>query len=159
MALRLRRSRRATRLLLDATPVPLEDAHDPIDVTSGCEQAVTLNDPQDRINTRGVTGDELDMDAGRSAGLGNDLGLESILTNRHIDQPGSHEVMVPIGTWDRNPNRRGRRGLRQRALMTPEDDYPSDDRRGVRRPPGPVRLTGYGLGFDPPVGPMGSPKT
>jgi hypothetical protein len=85
-----RRSGGATWSPLWAGLPLVEDGPNPIDIFSTHEQTVTLNDSENRIDSRGITGYEFDTNAGGSARLGDDLGLESILSDRHIDQIGRH---------------------------------------------------------------------
>ena len=55
---------------------------------------MTLDDPEDRIDARGIARDELDTDAGRSTGFGQDLSLEPIFAHRHLDEIGGHTGIV-----------------------------------------------------------------
>ena len=82
---------------------------------------MTLDDPENRIDPRGVAGDQFDADTCRPARFGDDLGCESIIADRHIDQVGSHAAIIhlPLGP---NPTRRVHFRLGQRAGMSPEEE-------------------------------------
>jgi len=94
-----------------AAAAPCDDGPDPIDVGSAHQQAVALDDPQNRVDARGVTGDQLDTDAGRPAGLGDDLGLEPIFADGNRDRAGSHTAIVtravPVGPRARRGGQSG----------------------------------------------------
>lgn len=77
-----------------AAAAPHEDGPNPLDIVGAHEQAVTLDDAENRIDARVIARDEFDMYASRSAGFGQDLSLEPILPYRYLDEPGGHARIV-----------------------------------------------------------------
>jgi hypothetical protein len=74
--------------------------------------------PEVWLCTRGVGGEQLDLNAVRQTSLGDDLSPESVATHRYVDQVLSHANIVqrPLPAFGRSPPSASTGFLRIRPL-------------------------------------------